>query len=132
MGPRHAGKKTVAHDRVEPAPQIGTRLPLMRIGEGLHDGVLDEILGVGLLAVPAAHDAAQKWDFVFYALREVPIRGPGAMRLRVVFFVIACRRFAAEIGLNHSLGTPAADVQLFPRVSETERVIGRIPDGALT
>jgi hypothetical protein len=100
----------------------------MRIGEGLHDGVLDEILGVGLLAVPAAHDAAQKWDLVLYALREVPIHCPGGMRLRVVFVVVARRRVAAEVGCNHFLGTPTADVLLFPRVC----VQSAIPDGFLT
>src|SRR5436190_21621213 len=77
IGSRHPGKKAVTHDRIEPAAQIGARLPQMRVGESLHDRILDEVLGIGLLAVPMTSGAPQERDFVFNAVREVRISRSG-------------------------------------------------------
>ena len=71
------GEETVAHDRIEPGAQIRARLPQIGIGERLDQGILDEVVGVRLVAVPAAHRAAQKRDLVF-ELAQIFRRGRGA------------------------------------------------------
>src|SRR5262249_28936138 len=70
-GPPRFGKKPVAHYRVKPSPQITSRLPEVRVGKSLNEDILDKVVGIGFVAVPAARGAAKKRNFVLYLLREL-------------------------------------------------------------
>ncbi len=79
----HSGEEAVAHDRVQPGAQIGPRLPEMRIRERLHQSILNEVVGVRLVAVPAAHRAPQERDLVL-DLPKVFGRRTTALALRPI------------------------------------------------
>src|SRR6516162_11691095 len=68
---RRTREELVAHDGKQPGAQIRARLIEMRIGESPHQGILNEVVGIRLLAMPPAYGAAQKRDLVFYLLRIV-------------------------------------------------------------
>jgi len=71
IGFRCTGEKLVAHDGEKPSAQIGARLIEMRISESPHQGVLNEVVGVGLLAMPPAYRATQERDLIFDLPRNI-------------------------------------------------------------
>jgi hypothetical protein len=65
VGLRCTREELVAHDREQPGAQIGARLIEMRVGESPHQGVLNEVVGIGLFAMPPAYGTTQERDLVF-------------------------------------------------------------------
>ncbi len=55
----------------------------MRIGESLHQRILDEVVGVGLFAVPAPHRAPQKRNFLLDLPQELRRCGRAGAALRL-------------------------------------------------
>ena len=61
---RERGAELVAHDREQPGAQVAAGLPQMGADQRPQQGVLHQIVGVGVVAMPAPHGAAQKRNFV--------------------------------------------------------------------
>src|SRR5262249_43371885 len=116
----------------EPAAQIRARLPQMRVGEGSHQGILNQIVRIGLFPLPATNRAAQKRNFLFNLPCDVRMPGfvPGADRAQPRLIALArVRGFAAwtcrqHISLPHP---PKLAVNLLP-ICDTR--LGRKPLGA--
>src|SRR5271169_6872442 len=113
IGLRCTREELVAHDGEQPGAQIGARLVQMRISQSPQQGVLNEIVGIGLLAMPPAYGATQERDLVFDLPRNIRLVCVAGARFRCELPASRGAMQTHRAGLGGVRGLVAARTHLY-------------------